>query len=59
MCGVHFKLYLGNWMIDLFEIRSVARSKVAILILGLNSIFSKCGMRRVFTQQVTYDHYCH
>jgi len=38
---------------DRFEIRSVARSKVAIMIPGLYSISSKCGMCQFFTQQVT------
>jgi len=51
---VCFKLYLSNWMIDRFEIHSVARSKVAIMIPGFNLIFSKCGMCWVFAQQVTF-----
>jgi len=38
---------------DRFEIRSVARSKVAIMIRGFYSISSKCGMCQFFTQQVT------
>ena len=54
---MRFKLYLSNCnsTTDRFEIRSVARSKVAVMILGLNSIFSKCGMCRVFAQRVTYS----
>ena len=55
VCGVHFKPYLDNWMTNRFKIHSVARSKVAIMILGLNSIISKCGMCLVFAQQVTYS----
>ena len=53
---MRFKLYLSNWVTDHFEIRSVARSKVAIMNPGLNSIFffQKCGMCWVFAQQVTY-----
>jgi len=30
----HFKLYLGNWNTNCFEICFVARSKVAIKISG-------------------------
>ena len=36
--GMRFKLYLGNWTTNHFEIRSVARSKVAIMLSGPNSI---------------------
>ena len=39
-----FKLYFGNWIPNWFEIRSVARSKVAIMTPGLYSIFPKCGV---------------
>jgi len=35
---MRFKLYLGNWTTNRFEICSVARSKVAITISGANSI---------------------
>lgn len=42
-----FKLYLDNWTTDCFEIRSVAMSKVAIMISGLHLIFA---------QQVTYGY---
>ena len=38
-----FKLYLSNWTTNHFEIHSVARSKVAIMIPGLNSIFQNAG----------------
>jgi len=51
---MRFKLYLSNWTPDRFEIRSVATTKVAIMIPGLYLIFQKCGMCQVFAQQVTY-----
>ena len=51
--GVHFKLYLSNCTTDRFEIPSVARSKVAIMIPGFYLIFLKNRMCWVFTQQVT------
>ena len=52
---MRFKLYLSNWTPNCFENHSVARSKVAIMIPGLYSIFffQICGMCQVFAQQVT------
>jgi len=41
-------------MIDRFEIRSVSRLKVAIMIPGFNTIFSKGRMSQVLPQQVTF-----
>jgi len=32
---MRFMLYLSNWTTDRFEIRSAARLKVAVMILGL------------------------
>ena len=40
---MRFKLSLSNWTTDRFEIRSVARSKVTIMIFGLNSFFQYVG----------------
>ena len=43
---MRFKLYLSNWMPDHFEIRSVARSKVAIMIPGIYSFFQNAHCAR-------------
>lgn len=51
---MHFKLYLRNWTTDRFEIRSVARSKVANMISGLNLICFKMRVVQDFPPQVTY-----
>ena len=38
-----FQAYLGNWMMNHFEILSVARSKVGIMILVLTQFFQNAG----------------
>jgi len=37
-----FKLCVSDWMTDHFGIQSVSKSKEAIMICGVNVIFSNC-----------------
>ena len=51
--GISSRVSATGWPIAL-EFCSAARSKVPIMISGVNSFFSKCGMSPVFAQHVTH-----